>query len=100
MRCCNRAGFLRGLTAGIAVLAAMSLIVAVSAVLSYDGACGGFLPFTGEPRPCTMPEYMAQKLGFTYRIALYEYWYAVVAILAVPALAGLMSGARETGNRG
>ena len=85
----------RGLCAGVLALAIVALWDLVGTARSYDGQCGGILPFLAGPHPCSFREYMSGSVTFGAWVVLHELWYLVVAVLAVPALAGYLVDRRR-----
>ena len=66
----------------------------ISYALSYNGKCGGFLPWLAAAQPCTLGEYVAGNLSLLTLIVFREYWLAIVLLLALPVGIGYALDAR------
>jgi hypothetical protein len=93
-----RSRFLKYFLAGLAVDAALVLLVAAYAVAdtaaAYEGRCGGGFIFGGAPRACTRSEYVSEMLPWLLLVPLY-FWPYVLAALVLPPLAGLLLAWRK-----
>jgi len=80
----------RGIAAGVAIVFIAAALITLDVALGYDGNCGGFIPFTGEPSDCTFTEYMALNLHFTFGVIIRTYWYVIVTIFVLPTVVSLL----------
>jgi hypothetical protein len=73
-----------GLLIGVFGLGLLAVLIVLQTAFSYDGNCGGLLPFTGEAGECTMWEYLRLWLPFNFEVVVYSYWPFLTAILFAP----------------
>jgi hypothetical protein len=78
----------KGLLAGIFILLLILAWMIIHTAISYDGTCGGLLPFMGTARPCSLLEYLQNDLSFALAVILAEFWWGIAAILLIPSLVG------------
>lgn len=57
-------------------------------IVTYDGKCGGFLPWLAGPKPCTLGEYVAGNLSLMAIVVWAEYWPVVISVIALPVVIG------------
>ena len=79
-------------------LAAPLLVLIAYAVLmtfSYDGKCGGFMPWLASAKPCTLGEYVLNNVTLLALIAWFEFWPFVILILALPVGIGYILDRRH-----
>jgi phosphotransferase system glucose/maltose/N-acetylglucosamine-specific IIC component len=84
----RRRYFLFGLFVPIAILIAASIILIVNTALSYNGKCGGFLPWLAGPKPCSLWEYVYGNSLAIIAVVGISYWPVILALIFVPALIG------------
>ena len=84
----RRKYFLLGLVGPILVLIIAVLVCAVLLVKSYDGKCGGYLPWLAGPKPCTLWEFLSGNLLLIGVVLWSTYWPIILALLLLPAAAG------------
>jgi hypothetical protein len=70
-------------------------VVAVLLALSYDGKCGGFLPWLASAKPCTLAEYVLNNVTLLALITWFEFWPFIVVVLALPVCVGYMLDRRK-----
>ena len=70
----------------VALAAPVVVLMAGAALLtfSFDGNCGGFLPWLAAAKPCTLADYLSGNLALLALIVWTEYWPLVIALLALP----------------
>ena len=81
-----------------AALIAPLLILIASIVwltLSYDGKCGGFLPWLAAAKPCTLAEYVVGDLSLLALITWTGYWPLIIVLLALPVGIGYVLDRRR-----
>ena len=84
-------------------MAAPLLVLMVSLVwltLSYDGKCGGFLPWLAGARPCTLADYVVGNVLLFALIVWVEYWPFIIALLALPVGVGYVLDRRSEHHAG
>jgi hypothetical protein len=90
----------RYLVRGSWIALAMPLVIfafgAISLMFSYDGKCGGFLPWLAAARQCTLADYVVGNLSLFALIVWIEYWPIVIALLALPIGIGYLLDRRHT----
>jgi hypothetical protein len=80
----------KGLLAGIALVLLPLAWMIINATITYDGTCGSLLPFMGTSRPCSLVEYLHNRLSLTLAIILTEFWWVIAAILLISSLVGYL----------
>jgi hypothetical protein len=78
---------------GIFLLIAIALLVRIG--FSYDGQCGGFLPWLAGPRPCPLWEYVAGNMLLIAVLLGATYWPLALALLLLPPVVGYLLDRRE-----
>ena len=74
-----------------ALLLFLGLIYLISSTaLGYRGQCGGLFPFLAGSRDCSFFEYFKGNLFFGLAIILYEFWWAVLLVIFIPAFIGYL----------
>ncbi len=70
----------------VALAAPLAVLMAGAVMLtfSYDGKCGGFLPWLAAAKSCTLADYLSGNLLLLALIVWTEYWPLVLALLALP----------------
>lgn len=86
----KRRYFWWGLYGSLAVLFCFAIVVVVQIAFSFDGQCGGFLPFLAGPKPCSLWEYVSGRTLLTLLIVWDAYWPLVLAFLVVPISVGYL----------
>lgn len=86
----KRRYFWWGLYGTLAVLSFCAIWIVTQIAFSYDGKCGGLLPFLASPRPCSFWEYVSESVRLTVLILWEAYWPVVLALLLVPASVGYL----------
>jgi hypothetical protein len=66
------------------------IAVAVMLAISYDGKCGGFMPWLASAKPCTLAEYVLNNVTVLALIVWFEFWPFIIAVLALPVGVGYM----------
>jgi hypothetical protein len=59
-------------------------------VYSYNGECGGYLPWLASAKPCSMKEYVAGNFWLLVAIVFDVYWPIVIAAMGLPIMIGLI----------
>lgn len=67
----------------------------LSLLLSYDGKCGGFLPWLAAARQCTLADYVIGNLSLLVLIVWIEYWPFIILLLALPIGIGYLLDRRK-----
>ncbi len=62
--------------------------LAVLLAFTYDGTCGGLMPWLAAARKCTLAEYLSGFIALLALIAVKDYWPALLALLALPIAVG------------
>jgi hypothetical protein len=57
---------------------------------SYNGECGGYLPWLASAKPCSMKEYVAGNLWLLVAIVFDVYWPIAIAAMGLPIIIGLI----------
>jgi hypothetical protein len=85
-----------GVFVNFVILFIAGSFMVVSTALSYNGRCGVFYFFGGQGRPCSLPEYMKEELGF-YLIATFSvlWWLILPAFLVIPGISYLIGRLRQ-----
>jgi hypothetical protein len=83
------------LACGICLCIASVFLVRIGA--SYDGNCGGFLPWLAGARPCSFWEYMAGTVLLVTVVLGATYWPVILALLVL-ALVGVWIARRRQGD--
>jgi hypothetical protein len=86
----KRRYFWWGLCGAAAVLSFFAVVSVVQIAFSYDGKCGGLMPFLAGPRPCSFWQYVSGGILLSISILLGTYWPLVVALLVVPTSVGFL----------
>lgn len=86
----RRRYFLRGVyvTCGIFLCIAIAFLVQIG--FSYDGNCGGFLPWLAGPKPCSFWEYVSGNMLLFAVLLGATYWPLVLALLFLPPFVGYL----------
>jgi hypothetical protein len=82
--------FLWGMCWALGAPLVMAIVFAIVLGSSYDGKCGGFFPGLAPAAPCSLWAYMAGDVLLFALLFWNVYWPLVVALLALPALAGYL----------
>ena len=53
-------------------------------VYSYNGECGGYLPWLASAKPCTLKEYV------NLVVVVFKHWPLVIAAMGLPIAIGLI----------
>jgi hypothetical protein len=59
-------------------------------VYSYNGECGGYLPWLASAKPCTLQEYVAGNFWLLVAIVFNGYWLVVILAMGLPIVIGLI----------
>jgi hypothetical protein len=86
----KRRYFWWGLCGALAVLSFFAIVSVVQIASSYDGKCGGLMPFLAGPRPCSIWEYVSGAVLLSISILLGTYWPLVLALLVIPPSVGYL----------
>ena len=73
---------------GVILLAAFALFLTLA--WSYDGKCGGFLPFLSAAAPCSFSHYVFGGMAVYTLILGIEFWPFVLGALLLPPLIGFL----------
>jgi phosphatidylglycerophosphate synthase len=84
-----------GLFIPIVILILATIVNAVLLAGSYDGKCGGYLPWLAGPKPCTLFEFVTSNLVLVGVIMWSSYWPIVVVLLFMPAAVGYLLDKRK-----
>ena len=79
-----------GLCGALAVLSFIAIMSVAQIAFSYDGKCGGLMPFLAGPRPCSFWEYLSGTAVLTIAILWGTYWPHVLGLLVVPTAVGYL----------
>ena len=77
-----------GLFIPIVILILATIVNAVLLAGSYDGKCGGYLPWLAGAKPCTLFEYVSGNLLLVGVVVWSSYWPILLFLLLMPAAAG------------
>ena len=69
--------------------------VAVLLALSYDGKCGGFMPWLASAKPCGFADYVFGNLTLLALIFWVEFWPIIIVVLTLPVGVGYMLDRRN-----
>ena len=84
----RRRYFWWGLGGAFAVLSCFAIGIVVEIAFSYDGECGGLVPFLASPKPCPFWEYVSGRATFALAILWSTYWPFALALVVVAASFG------------
>jgi hypothetical protein len=83
-----------GLIWGIVIALAIPICFFGASILwsvySYNGECGGFLPWLASAKPCTMKEYVVGNFWLLVIIIFDVYWPLAILAMALPIAIGLI----------
>jgi hypothetical protein len=82
--------FLRGVYVAIGIVLCIAIGLAVQIALSYDGKCGGFLPWLAGPKPCSFWDYLSGNMLLFTLLFGSAYWPFLLALLILPPLVGFL----------
>jgi hypothetical protein len=88
-----------GLRCGLTVLVCLVVLIVVMIAFSFNGQCGGLMPFLSGPRPCSFWEYFSGETYLTLLIVLVTYWPVVLGLLVVPVSVGYLLDRRSNSGR-
>jgi hypothetical protein len=80
--------FLCGLLVPIAILIVTSIIIILNIAFSYDGKCGGLLPWLAGSKPCSLWEYVSGNTLAVFAVLWISYWPFALALLLISTLIG------------
>jgi len=93
----RRRYFLCGVCVAFGTLLCIAIAFLVQIGFSYDGKCGGFLPWLAGPKPCSFWEYVSGNT-LLYALILWDaYWPLVLALLSLPPFVGHLFDRRGQG---
>jgi hypothetical protein len=87
-----------GLWTALAAPLLALIAVAVILAISYDGSCGGFLPWLAAAKPCSFVDYVFGNLTLLALIFWVEFWPIIIVVLALPVGVGYMLDRRTARN--
>ena len=73
----------------VALLLALTAVAVLLAV-SYDGTCGGFMPWLASAKSCGFADYLSGNLMLLALIFWVEFWPIIIVVLALPVGVGYM----------
>ena len=79
-----------GLYGALALFSFCAIAIVVSVASSYDGKCGGLMPWLAGPKPCSFWEYISGNVLLVALILWEGYWPLVLALLVVPISVGYL----------
>ena len=85
-----------GLYGALAVPSLLAMVLVAESALSYQGKCGGLMPFLAGPRPCSFWEYASASLEFTALVLWDAYWPLIVLLLLIPPAVGYLLDRKGT----
>ena len=91
----TRRYLMRGSWIALAIPLVTLVAGAISLALSYDGKCGGFLPWLAAARQCTLADYVVGNLSLFALIVWIEYWPFILLLLALPIGIGYLLDRRK-----
>jgi hypothetical protein len=68
----------------------MAIAFVVQLGFSYNGKCGGFLPWLAGSKACTFWEYVSETSLLVALILWDTYWPLILALLLLPAFVGYL----------
>jgi hypothetical protein len=80
----RRRFLLWGLLVAVAVPILMLVAATVYLMLSYDGTCGGVMPWLAAAKPCARTHYVLGTLSVIILLVWTAYWPAIVAWVGLP----------------
>jgi hypothetical protein len=86
----KRKYFLIGAFGPLALLVVASIVTILGIAFTYDGKCGGLIPWLAGPKPCSFWEYVSGSSSATFIIVWLAYWPFILALLLVPPITGLI----------
>lgn len=86
----RRRHFLRGVYVSCGLFSCIAIVLLVQIGYSYDGKCGGFLPWLAGPRPCSFWEYVSGNTLLYAVILGATFWPLVLALLFLPPFVGYL----------
>ena len=78
-----------GVCVSCASVLGIAVVSFVHSAMSYDGECGGLMPFLGGTRPCSFWDHASSDLGL-FVVLNVGYGPIVLATLLVPPLIGYL----------
>jgi hypothetical protein len=85
----KRKYFLLGVFGPLALLVVASIVTILGIAFTYDGKCGGLIPWLAGPKPCSFWEYLSGSSSATFIVVGLAYWPFILALLFVPPIIGL-----------
>ena len=70
----KRRYFWWGLCCALTVLSCFVIAIVVQIAFSFNGQCGGLIPFLAGPRPCSFWEYFSGQALFVLLVVRETYW--------------------------
>jgi len=84
----TRRYFWWGLGGTLAVFLCVAIGIVVQIAFSYDGKCGGLMPFLAGPKPCPFWEYVSGGAILALAILWGTYWPLILALLVLATAIG------------
>ena len=72
-----------------------AIVIAVVLAFSYDGKCGGMLPWLAANHPCSFLDYVFGNLTLLALIFWVEFWPMIIVVLALPVAVGYWLDRRD-----
>jgi hypothetical protein len=79
-----------GLRCALTVLSCLVIAIVIQIAFSFNGQCGGLMPFLAGPRPCSFWEYFSGEAYFVLLILGVTYWPFALVLLVVPISVGYL----------
>jgi hypothetical protein len=92
----RRPNLRRGVYVACGILLCIAIVFVASAVLGYDGLCGGFFPGLSTRKPCSLWGYLSGDAFVIAMILMINLWPLVLASLVLPPVVGYWIDRRGT----
>ena len=92
----RRPNLLRGVYAACGIVLLIAIVFVASAVIGYDGLCGGFFPGLSSRKSCSLWGYLSGDMLVIAMILMITLWPLVLALLVLPPLVGYWFDRRAT----
>jgi hypothetical protein len=90
----KRRTLLWGLLVAAVVPVVALAVIAVCLMLSYDGTCGGMMPWLAAAKPCPRAQYVRGTLFAVIVIVWTSYWPIILGWVGVSGWIGYLMGRR------
>jgi hypothetical protein len=92
--------FRRGALVVLGMFVGIAIVLLVVIGLSYDGKCGGFMPWLAGARPCSLLTYVTGNVALLAALLGFTYWPIALALLLLPPFVGYLLDRRDRGREG